>query len=139
MIEPVERKIQEINTAKKRALKKQKEKNLLRWGFDGKKKNKNDIPLILTDEEYDAILAADKEYSAAAKTDKNPIANVLFIFAIISVVVGIVGGIVLYQLKAAEAGFVYLSVSIFVGAVFGVLFYGLSEIVKMLQQLIDKN
>lgn len=138
MIEPVERKIQEINTAKKRALKKQKEQNLLRWGFDGKKKNKNDIPLILTDEEYDAILAADKEYSAAAKTDRNPVANLLFIFAIIAVVVGIVGGIVLYQLKA-DAGFVYLSVSIFLGVVFGVLFYGLSEIVKMLQQLIDKN
>ena len=138
MIEPVERKIQEINTAKKRALKKQKEQNLLRWGFDGKKKNKNDIPLILTDEEYDAILAADKEYSAAAKTDRNPVANLLFIFAIIAVVVGIVGGIVLYQLKA-DAGFVYLSASIFLGVVFGVLFYGLSEIVKMLQQLIDKN
>ena len=138
MIEPVERKIQEINTAKKRALKKQKEQNLLRWGFDGKKKNKNDIPLILTDEEYDAILAADKEYSATAKTDRNPVANVLFIFSIIALVVGIVAGIVLYQFMP-DAGFVYLTLSVFVGVVFGVLFYGLSEIIKMLQQLIDKE
>ena len=138
MIEPVERKIQEINNAKRKALKKQKEQNLLRWGFDGKKKNKNDIPLILTDEEYDAILAADKEYSAAAKTDRNPVANALLIFSIISVVVGLVTGIVFYQFKP-DVGFVYLTISIFIGVVFGVLFYGLSEIVKMLQQLIDKE
>ena len=138
MIEPVERKIQEINNAKRKALKKQKEQNLLRWGFDGKKKNKNDIPLILTDEEYDAILAADKDYSAAAKTDRNPVANMLFIFSIVSIVVGIVAGVVLYQFKA-DAGFIYLTISVFIGLVFSVLFYGMSEIIKMLQQLIDKE
>ena len=46
MIEPVERKIQELNIERKKALKKQRDENLLRWGFDGRKKNKNDIPLL---------------------------------------------------------------------------------------------
>ena len=90
MIEPVEKKIQEINLKKKKALRKQKDQNLLRWGFDGKRKNKNDIPLILTDEEYNAILEAEKSYSGAVKSDKNPLANLLFVMAVAAVVIGIV-------------------------------------------------
>lgn len=138
MIEPVERKIQEINLKKKKALKKQKDENLLRWGFDGKKKNKNDIPLILTDEEYDAILDAEKSYSSVAKTDKNPLANILMIFAIAAVVIGIAAGIVLYQ-TATDIGFIYFTISVVVGVMLGAIFYALSEVVKMLQQLVDRD
>lgn len=138
MIEPVERKIQEINLKKKKALKAQKDENLLRWGFDGKKKNRNEIPLILTDEEYEAILEADKAYSSVAKTDKNPLANLLVILAIAAIVVGIVGGIVLYQI-ASDIGFIYFTISVIVGLMMSIMFYALSEIIKMLQQIIDKD
>lgn len=138
MIEPVERKIGQINAQKNKALKKQREENLARWGFDGKKKNKNDIPLILTDEEYEAVLEADKEYSAAAKTDKNGMARLLNIFAIAMLVIGVVAGIVFYQL-AEDIGFVYLTISIVIGVVLSVLFFGLSEAIKLLQQLVDRD
>ena len=138
MIEPVERKIQEINTEKKRALKKQKESNLIRWGFDGKKKNKNDIPLILTDEEYEAVLEADKSLSAVAKTDHNPIANILLGFAIAAIVVGVAIGVVLYEV-ATDIGFIYLTASIIVGVFVAVLFFGLAEAIKLLQQLVDRD
>lgn len=138
MIEPVERKIQEINLKKKKALKKQKDENLIRWGFDGKKRNKNEIPLILTDEEYDAILEADKAYSSAVKTDKNPLANILFIFAIAAAVIGIVAGAVLYQV-AADIGFIYFTISVISGFMLAVVFYALAEIIKLLQQLVDRD
>lgn len=138
MIEPVEKKIQEINLKKKKALKKEKKDNLLRWGFDGKKKNKRDIPLILTDEEYDAILEAEKSYSGAVKSDKNPLANILGVLAIAAVVIGIVAGVVFYQV-AAEMGFIYFTISVVLGTMIGVIFYALSEIVKMLQQLVDRD
>ncbi len=138
MIEPVERKIGQINAQKNNALKKQRDENLARWGFDGKKKNKNDIPLILTDEEYEAILEADKEYSSVAKTDKNMMARILNIFAIVVLVVGVVAGIVFYQM-ATDLGFVYLTVSIAIGVALSVLFLGLSEAIKLLQQLVDRE
>ena len=138
MIEPVERKIGQINAQKKKALKKQREENLARWGFDGKKKNKNDIPLILTDDEYEAVLDAEKEYSSVAKTDKNLMANILFAFGIAMLVIGVVAGIVFYQI-ATDIGFVYLTISIVVGVAVAVLFFGLSEAIKLLQQLVDRN
>lgn len=123
---------------KKKALKKEKDENLIRWGFDGKKKSKNEIPLILTDEEYDAIYKAEKSYSGVAKTDKNPLANILVILAIAAVVIGIVAGIVLYQV-ASDIGFIYFTISLIVGVMIAIVFYALSEIIKMLQQLIDKE
>lgn len=138
MIEPVEKKIQEINLKKKKALRKQKDQNLLRWGFDGKRKNKNDIPLILTDEEYNAILEAEKSYSGAVKSDKNPLANLLLVMAVAAVVIGIVAGIVLYQI-ATDIGFIYFTASVIVGVFTGVILYALSEILKMLQQLVDRD
>lgn len=138
MIEPVEKKIQEINLKKKNALKKQKDANLIRWGFDGKKRHKNDIPLILTDEEYEAILEADKDYGASVKSDKNAFANFLTALAVIMVVVGVVAGIVLYQV-VEEIGLIYFTVSLFAGVVLGVIFYALAEIIKLLQQLIDRK
>ncbi len=138
MIEPVEKKIGQINAQKNKALKKQKEENLARWGFDGKKKSKNDIPLILTDEEYEAILEADKQYSAVAKTDKNVLAHILNIFAIIMLVVGFVAGFVFYQ-TSADLGFVLLTVSIVAGIAVSLIFFGLSEAIKLLQQLVDRD
>ena len=138
MIEPVEKKIQEINLKKKQALKKQKQDNLIRWGFDGKKKHKNEIPLILTDEEYQAILEADKAYSASAKTDKNFLANLLAIFSIVAVVIGVVAGVLLYQI-AADIGFIYFTLSVIAGVMLGIIFFALSEILKLLQQLVDRD
>ncbi len=138
MIEPVEKKIQEINLKKKKALKKQREENLIRWGFDGKKKNKNDIPLILTDEEYEAILEADKSYSGAVKSDKNFLSNLLVILAIVSAVIGIVAGIVLYQI-VTDIGFIYFTISVIFGVLLGIVFLALSEIIKLLQQLVDRD
>lgn len=138
MIEPVERKIQEINLKKKKALKKQRDENLMRWGFDGRKKSKNDIPLILTDEEYEAILEADKSYGAAVKTDKNSLANLLFIFAIAAIVIGIVAGAVLYQI-VADIGFIYFTISTIFGIMLSVIFFALAEVIKLLQQLIDRG
>lgn len=138
MIEPVERKIQELNVERKKALKKQRDENLLRWGFDGRKKNKNDIPLILTDEEYEAVLEADKAYSSVAKTDKNGIARLLFFFGIAMLVIGLAAGIVVYQL-ATDIGFIYLSLCVIAGIILSVIFFGLSEAIKLLQQLVDRE
>ncbi len=138
MIEPVERKIQELNLQKKDALKKQKKANLIRWGFDGKKKNKRDIPVVLTDEEYEAVLEADKSLSSTAKSDKNLMANILFFMGIAAIVIGIVTGIVLIQL-VKDVAFIYLTLSVVIGVLVGFIFFGLSEVIKLLQQLIDRD
>ena len=138
MIEPVERKIQELNIERKKALKKQRDENLLRWGFDGRKKNKNDIPLILTDEEYEAVLEADKAYSRVAKTDKNGMAKLLFIFGIAMLVIGLAAGVVAYQI-ATDIGFIYLSICVIAGVILSVVFFGLSEAGRLLQQLVDSD
>ena len=73
-----------------------------------------------------------------AKTDKNLMANILFAFGIAMLVIGVVAGIVFYQI-ATDIGFVYLTISIVVGVAVAVLFFGLSEAIKLLQQLVDRN
>ena len=58
--------------------------------------------------------------------------------AVAAVVIGIVAGIVLYQI-ATDIGFIYFTASVIVGVFTGVILYALSEIVKMLQQLVDRD
>lgn len=133
MLAQVEEKINELTAQQKEDYYKKKDADLVAWGLSSKKKGKKEVPLIVTDEEYEALIDA---ATAAGKTSRNPIANLLNVFSVIVFVLGVIVGFVLFSF-AQNLGFVYLSVSIIVGALLALLFRGIGEAIKILQQLLD--
>ena len=133
MLEQVENKIKELTDQQKEEYYKKKDADLLAWGLSSKSQGKKEVPLIITDEEYEALIDAS---TAAGRTSRNPIANMLNVTSIVIAVLGLVTGIVLLKFND-DLGFVYLSVSILVGAILALLFRGVGEAIKILQQLLD--
>lgn len=134
MVEQVEVKLQQLRQQQKEEYNRKKAADLAEWGFSDSKKGKNGkVPLIITDDEYEALIEASagiKEYS------RNSIASLLNICSIAIFAIGIILGIVLGSF-ADSLGFVYFSVTFIISAVLAVLFRGVSEAVRLLQQLID--
>lgn len=135
MLEQVELKIQELHKAQAEEYYKKKEADLRSWGLVSKKENGKVTPLIVTDEEYDALIKAS---NGVGNTGRNSVSVMLNAFAIAVVVVAILAGAVLASL-VDELGFVYMSLSLVIGIVFAVLFRGVAEAVRLLQQLVDEK
>ncbi|MDO4380393.1 MAG: hypothetical protein Q4D20_05925 [Clostridia bacterium] len=133
MLEQVENKIKELTDQQKEEYYKKKDADLLAWGLSSKSQGKKEVPLIITDEEYEALIDAS---TAAGRTSRNPIANMLNVTSIVIAVLGLITGIVLLKFND-DLGFVYLSVSVLVGAILALLFRGVGEAIKILQQLLD--
>lgn len=134
MLEQVENKIKEFSSEQKEEYYRKKDADLLSWGLSGKSgKGKKTVPLIVTDEEYEALIDA---ATAAGRTSRNPVANMLNIVSVIIIALGIIVGFVLYVFSQS-LGFVYLSVSVAAGLLFSLLFRGVGEAIKILQQLLD--
>ncbi len=133
MLAQVEEKINELTAQQKEDYYRKKDADLIAWGLSSKKNGKKEVPLIVTDEEYEALIDA---ATAAGKTSRNPIANLLNVFSVVVFVIGIIVGFVLLSFSQ-NLGFVYLSISIIAGALFALLFRGIGEAIKILQQLLD--
>ena len=58
MLEQVENKIQELQRLQKEEYYKKKDEDLLEWGLTSKKDGKKKIPVIVTDDEYEALIEA---------------------------------------------------------------------------------
>ncbi len=133
MLEQVENKIKELSEQQKEEYYRKKDADLLEWGLTSKVSGKKVVPLIITDEEYEALIDA---YSATGRTSRNIVSNMLNITSIAVAVLGLVVGIVLCVFND-DIGFVYLSVSVIAGVLIAILFRGVGEAVKILQQLLD--
>ncbi len=135
MLEQVELKIQELQKAQAEEYYKKKEADLRSWGLVSKKENGKVTPLVVTDEEYDALIKAS---NGVGKSGRNGIAVLLNALAIAVILVAVIAGFVLEALSD-ELGFVYMSLSFVIGIVFAAILKGVAEAVRLLQQLVDEK
>ena len=133
MLEQVENKIKELSEQQKEEYYRKKDADLLEWGLSSKVNGKKVVPLIITDEEYEALIDAS---AAAGGTSRNMVSNMLNITSVVIAVLGLIVGIVLC-IFSEDIGFVYLCVSVVAGALLALLFRGVGEAVRILQQLLD--
>ncbi len=128
MLQQVESKLQELNKKKAEQYYKKKESDLEIWGLTAKK---GEPPIIVSDEEYDALVKASNGLSS-----RNGVAVLLNIVAITTLIFSLIGAFLIYIL-ADSSGLFYAVSVIICGIIFATILGGLSEAVKLLQQLID--
>lgn len=133
MLEQVENKILELKKLQTEEYYKKKDADLQAWGLTYKTDGNKVTPIIVTDEEYEALIKAS---SGVDRVGRNTYAKVLNVLAYIAAGVGCVAGSVVAAL-ADELAFVYFTLCIVAGLVIGVIFKGLSEVIRLLQQIID--
>lgn len=133
MLEQVELKIQELQKAQAEEYYKKKEEDLRSWGLVSKKENGKVTPLVVTDEEYDALIKAS---NGVGKSGRNTIAVLLNALSIAVIVVAVIAGFVLESL-VDELSFVYMSLSFVIGIIFAAILKGVAEAVRLLQQIVD--
>ncbi len=133
MLDKVEAKIAELKKLQREEYYKKKDADLAQWGLSTRKKGKNAAPLVVTDEEYEALIDAS---SGVGMPTRNGFAKVLNVAALIVVTAGIILGFVIANLHEE------MSFSIFMGIVAGtvliaLIFLGLGEVLRLLQQIAD--
>ena len=135
MLEQVENKILELKKIQAEEYYKRKDADLQSWGLTYKTDGNKVTPIIVTDEEYEALIKASNGVDRAGR---NPFAKTLNVLAYISASAGAVSGAVVAALSD-ELAFVYFTLCLVAGLVVGVIFKGMSEILKLLQQVIDSK
>lgn len=135
MLEQVQAKIQELQKIQAEEYYKKKEADLRSWGLVSKKENGKTTPLVVTDDEYNALIKAS---NGVGKSGRNGIAVLLNAIAIAVIVVAAIAGFVLESLSD-ELGFVYMSLCFVVGIVFAAVLKGVAEAIRLLQQIIDEK
>ncbi len=135
MLEQVENKILELKRIQAEEYYKKKDADLQAWGLTYKTDGNKTTPIIVTDEEYEALIKAS---NGVDRIGRNPFAKTLNVLAYISVGVGAAAGAVVAALSD-DLAFVYFTLCLVAGLVIGVIFKGMSEIIKLLQQIIDSK
>ncbi len=135
MLEQVENKILELKKIQAEEYYKRKDADLQSWGLTYKTDGNKVTPIIVTDEEYEALIKAS---NGVDRVGRNPFAKALNILAYISAGAGALSGAVVAALSD-ELAFVYFTLCLVAGLVVGITFKGMSEILKLLQQIIDSK
>ena len=135
MLEQVQAKINELQKLQAEEYYKKKEQDLREWGLVAKKENGKTTPIVVTDEEYNALIKAS---IGAGKSGRNSVAVLLNALALSVLVVSAIAGFV-FETLSNELGFVYMSLCFVAGIVFAALLKGVAEAVKLLQQIIDEK
>ena len=133
MLEQVQAKIEELQKVQAEEYYKKKEADLRSWGLVSKKENGKVTPIIVTDEEYSALIKAS---NGVSKTSRNSIAVLLNALSIATIVISVIAGIVLEAL-IDELSIVYMSLAFIIGIIFAAVLKGVSEAIRLLQQIID--
>lgn len=133
MLEQVENKIQQLGAQQKEEYYKRKDEDLSAWGLNSKKGGKKSVPVIVTDEEYEALIEAS---NGVGKNSRNPIGRMMNLASIVIITLSIIIGAVVYSF-ASDLGFVYFSIAVMSGALLSLLFRGVGEAIRLLQQLLD--
>lgn len=135
MLEQVENKILELKKIQAEEYYKRKDADLQSWGLTYKTDGNKVTPIIVTDEEYEALIKAS---NGVDRIGRNPFAKALNALSYVSAAAGAVSGAVVAALSD-ELAFVYFTLCLAAGLVVGVIFKGMSEILKLLQQIIDSK
>ncbi len=133
MLEQVELKIQELQKKQTEEYYKKKDEDLAAWGLTAKKDGKKSIPIIVTDEEYEALIKAS---NGVGRSGRNSFAIAFNVISATIMFLGAIGGIVLGYLSDS-LGFVYFSLVVLGSALVAFLFRGLGEVIRLLQQIVD--
>lgn len=136
MLAQVENKINELNKQQIVEYYKKREEDLVNWGIVTKKgKKKKEVPLIITDDEYEALV---KAHTQVGKSGRNSMAQLLSHVATAMVVAGIMFAFAFYQLSA-DIGFIGATAIIVVAIFMALVLKGVSEAIKLLQQVSDNE
>ena len=90
MIDKVEAKIAELKKQQREEYYRKKEADLTQWGLSPRKKGKKSAPVVVTDEEYEALIDAS---SGVGMPTRNGFARVLNIAALVVAVAGMEGAL----------------------------------------------
>lgn len=135
MVEQVERKLEEFERAKKDVYYKEKEQDLLAWGLTIQTQGKKTVPIIVTDEEYEALKQAAKGTEFYNRS-KSKMGQLLTIIGIIIAVAGFVAGLVMYSV-IEDLSLVTLSLCWGGSLALCCIFVGLAEVINLLNRLIE--
>lgn len=133
MVTQVENKIKELKALKRKEYYKQKDTDLQNWGIAKDGKGKKATPIVITDEEYENLI---KLSNGVGKTGRNTVAIALNKASVIAMVVCAVAAVT-SLITAASKGFVWFSLWLMAGFAFFAIFRGISEAIRLLQQLLD--
>ena len=133
MLEQVEKKIEELKKVQAREYYKKKDADLDAWGLTSRKEGNKNILIIVTNEEYEALIKAS---NGVGDTSRNKTSRLLNWISLVVLILGaIAGGVVLAV--SESMGFVYFSLAVVVAGVLAALLKGVSEAINLLQQIID--
>lgn len=136
MLAQVENKINELNKQQIVEYYKKREEDLVNWGLVTEKtKKQKSTPLIVTDDEYEALVKAQTQ---VGKVGRNTIGAILDKASIASVVLGIMFGFSLYK-GSDSLGLIYGSIALVAALAFALIFKALAEGIKLIQQISDRE
>lgn len=135
MLDQVEDKIRELEKMQRDEYNNMKKADLEQWGLTTRKAGGKNAPLVVTDEEYEALVKAS---NGVGMPSRNPVSKMLNVAALCVLSLGIIVGFALLNF-VNEIGWIYLIVSVLIGVILSLIFRGLSEAIRLLQQLADKN
>lgn len=133
MLEQVDNKIKELKEKQREEYYRKKDEDLLEWGLASRKDGKRTIPIIVTDEEYEALIEASSGLKSAGR---NKVASLLNIVSIMVIALGCAIGGVLGAFSDG-LGAVYFSAGLVISILLSFLFRGVAEAITLLQQILD--
>lgn len=136
MTEKVELKIQELKRIQSEEYYKKKDADLFAWGLTEKDANGKEVPVAITDEEYEELITVASSVNTVAS--RNNVAKALNVVAVCTIVVGFIVGFALMTF-AESSKIAYISISMLISLLIATMFWGLAEAIKLLQQLIDRK
>ncbi len=136
MTERVDLKIQELKRIQSEEYYKKKDADLFSWGLTEKDASGKEVPLAITDEEYEELITAANGVNTVAS--RNNVAKALNVVAVCTIVVGFIVGFALMTF-AESSKIAYISISMLISILIAFMFWGLAEAIKLLQQLIDRK
>ena len=136
MTEKVELKLQELKRIQSEEYYKKKDADLFAWGLTERDVSGKEVPVAITDEEYEELISAASSVNTVAS--RNSVAKALNIVAVCTIVVGFIIGFALMTF-AESSKILYISISMLISLLIAAMFWGLAEAIKLLQQLIDRK
>ncbi len=135
MSERVDLKIQELKRIQAEEYYKKKDADLYAWELTEKNEKGKEVPITISDEEYEALIAASNGVNMLAS--RNNVAKALNVVAVATIVIGFIIGFAIMTFTESNFGFGYFSVAMILSILIAAMFWGLAEAIKLLQQLID--
>ena len=135
MTEKVELKLQELKRIQSEEYYKKKDADLYAWELTEKNEKGKEVPITISDEEYEALISASNGVNMLAS--RNNVAKALNVVAVATIVIGFIVGFALMTFAENGFGFGYLSITMLISVLMAAMFWGLAEAIKLLQQLID--